>query len=230
MVRILPPNWLSRAWQKEWRISLGCWGKSSQRRIETMYLPLRRIKRIGRNSYCKKMILSVPMLENPHHRATMPSHYPGQVSVEHTTTLTRTPEVHGQGQTSAETFKKTISCVSACVPVYLCVSANISMYVHMHAYEYVNVCAPVHGYVSVCVKYMSMCTYVYMYVCMCRYAFVCAHVNVYAGTALVCVFLCVYIYIHMLLCAYMYAYLYLYLYTCVCIVYMYTKMQKVVYV
>lgn len=121
------------------------------------------------------MMLSVPVLENPHHRSTMPGHYPGQVSVKHRITLTRTPEVHGQGQTSAETFKKTISCVSACATMYLCVRANISMYVHMHAYEYVNVCAPVCMYMDVCLYVLSICLCVRMYMCMC----VCAGMHLY---------------------------------------------------
>lgn len=112
------------------------------------------------------MILSVPMLENPHSRFTMLNHYPGQVSVEHRTTLTRTPEVHGQEQTSSETFKKEISCVSACVPVYLCVCANISVYVHMHVYEYVNVCAPVCMCIDLCLYVLNICLCVCMSTCM----------------------------------------------------------------
>lgn len=52
---------------------------------EIMYLPLRRIKKKGRNIYCKKMLLSVLKLENPHTGCTVLSHYPGLASGERRT-------------------------------------------------------------------------------------------------------------------------------------------------
>lgn len=148
------------------------WRKSSHRHTETINLPLRRIKKNGVNIYCKKMVLSVPKLENLHTRSTGLSHYPGKPSAGHRTPLRRTVEVRVPGWTSAKTFRKTVSCV--CAGVCVCVREYLRMCTHMlmviSLYVYLCVCA----WMCACMCYpciylcVPMCGSICMYVlCVC---------------------------------------------------------------